>query len=238
MHFCNRFINSSGVGAEDFPYFQKGSVFRPGGERHSLIYNSLDKNGNVLSWYTPHSPIWYQKVSLCLSNRALAGWADVNLTPESFKGGRSSVGMFFHPFSHDCKLGGFGCFETTPNRSKQKGLFGSSPLFMSTLQKWISYNGSDLWCFKPLFTFLIIWCIRSVIILMFSVFIKTKCFCCGWISGKMWVLKEQMFFSQDPSEIQTWTWTWTQLCVHEEQRVNGYFCWIQIRSILSEVTWV
>ena len=149
------------------------------------------------------------------------------------------LNVFFTPFLMIVNKG-VCYFETTPNRSKQKGLFGSSPLFMSTLQKWISYNGSDLWCFKPLFTFLIIWCIRSVIILMFSVFIKTKCFCCGWISGKMWVLKEQMFFSQDPSEIQTWTWTWTQLCVHEEQRVNGYFCWIQIRptSILSEVTWV
>ena len=87
--------------SEDFPYFQKGSVFHPGGERHVLIYNSLDKNGNVLSWYAPHSPIWYQKVSLCLSNPA--GGADVNLTPESSKGGRSLIGMFFHPFSHDCK---------------------------------------------------------------------------------------------------------------------------------------
>ena len=92
MHICNIFINSSGVGSEDFPYFQKGSVFRPGGERHSLIYNSLDKNGNVLSWYAPHSPIWYQKVSLCLSNPALTGRAHVNLTPESW------LECFFTPF--------------------------------------------------------------------------------------------------------------------------------------------
>jgi len=53
------------------------------------------------------APIWYQQVSLCLSNPALAGRADVNLTPESFKGGRSLVGMLFHPVSHDCKGGVF-----------------------------------------------------------------------------------------------------------------------------------
>ena len=52
MHICNRFINPSAVGSKDFPYFQKGTVFRRGGECHVLIYNSLDKNGNVLSFGT------------------------------------------------------------------------------------------------------------------------------------------------------------------------------------------
>ena len=43
-HIGNRFINPSGIGSADF---QQGSVFCPDGEWHVLIYNSLDKDGNV-----------------------------------------------------------------------------------------------------------------------------------------------------------------------------------------------
>ena len=66
------------------------------GERHSLIYNCLDKNGSVLSWYAPHSSIWYKKVSLCLSNPALAGRADVNLNLSKLEG--PWLKCFFTPF--------------------------------------------------------------------------------------------------------------------------------------------
>jgi len=126
-HICNRFINPSAVGSEDFPYFQKGSVFCPDGERHILIYNSLDKNGKVLSWYSPHSPIWYQMVILCLNNPALADRADVNLTPESFKCGRSLVRMFFHSLSHDCKLRGFVILKPLLTDQSKRVLLGLSP---------------------------------------------------------------------------------------------------------------
>jgi len=79
-----------------------------------------------------------QKVSLCLSNPALVGRADVNLTPESSKGGRSLVGMFFHLFSHDCKLGGFVVLKPLLTDQSQKGFFGLSPLFGCP---WVRYSG-------------------------------------------------------------------------------------------------
>jgi len=89
----------------------------------------------------PYSRIWYQKVSLCLCNPALAGRADVNLTPESSKGGRSLVGMFFHPFSHDCKLGGFVVLKPLLTDQSIKGFLGSPPfpVIPGTLQRlqWI-----------------------------------------------------------------------------------------------------
>ena len=67
------------------------------GKCHVLMYHSLD--GKALSWYASFPPFWYQKVSLCLLNSGLACRADVNLTPEPFKGGRSLVGMFVSPLS-------------------------------------------------------------------------------------------------------------------------------------------
>jgi len=123
MHVCHRFINPSGVDSEDFSYLPER--FRPGGKCH-VLYNSSDKTGNVLSWYAPHSPIWYQKVSHCLSNPA-----DVNLTPESFKGGRSLVIMLFHPFSQDCKLGGFVVLKPLLTDQSNKGFLGLPPFRLS-----------------------------------------------------------------------------------------------------------
>jgi len=49
----NRFINPSETVSDDCPYFQRGSVFCPGGECQVLIYSSLDTDANVTFWYAP-----------------------------------------------------------------------------------------------------------------------------------------------------------------------------------------